>query len=221
MADSVAASTSVYDQYSYEEYVINSRRPNKTLDKNDFLKLLSAQLQYQDPLEPVKDSDFAAQLAQFSSLEQMQNLNTTMEAFRYYSLVGQYVMSEYKNESGADVAVAGVVDRVITGNGDTLIQIGDNLVKASTVTQVYDRELFSGDNPLVEASRLIGRTVKATVPGPVGEDGKPGEAVTLTGTVTRVTVEDGATVAYLESKAEDGETISSSKAPISNIYDIY
>jgi flagellar basal-body rod modification protein FlgD len=221
MADSVAASTSVYDQYSYEEYVINSRRPNSTLDKNDFLKLLSAQLQYQDPLEPVKDSDFAAQLAQFSSLEQMQNLNTTMEAFRYYSLVGQYVLSEYKNESGADVEVAGIVDRVITGNGDTLIQIGDNLVKASTVTQVYDRELFSADNPLVEASRLIGRTVKATVPGPVGEDGKPGAAVTVTGTVTRVTVEGGAAVAYLETAAEDGEAVLSSKAPISSIYDIY
>ncbi|MDR2664982.1 MAG: hypothetical protein LBC21_01745 [Oscillospiraceae bacterium] len=220
MADSVTAGASVYEQYSYEDYVINSRRPSSTLGKNDFLKLLSAQLQYQDPLEPVKDSDFAAQLAQFSSLEQMQNLNTTMEAFRYYSLVGQYVLSEYKNESGADVVVAGIVDRVITGGDDTLIQIGDNLVKASTVTQVYDRELFSAENPLVEASRLIGRSVRARLPGPVGEDGEPGAAVEVSGTVTRVTVEDGAAVAYLESKSDDGD-VTSAKAPVSGIYDIY
>ncbi|MDR1217141.1 MAG: hypothetical protein LBJ99_00985 [Oscillospiraceae bacterium] len=211
MADSVAASTSIYDQYSYEKYVTESRRPNSTLGKNDFLKLLSAQLKYQDPLEPVKDSDFAAQLAQFSALEQMQNISTSMEAFRYYSLVGQYVLSEYKNESGVDVAVAGVVDSVVTKGGETYVWIGDNYVKASTVTEVYDRELFSATNPLLEASRLIGRTVRALIPGPAGEDGKPGAATIVTGTVTRVTVEDGVTVAYIDSTA----------APISYIFDIY
>jgi len=50
-----------------------------TLGKDDFLRLLVAQLRNQDPLNPVKGEDFAAQLAQFSSLEQLQNMNTNLE----------------------------------------------------------------------------------------------------------------------------------------------
>ncbi len=49
-----------------------------TMGKEDFLKLLTTQLQYQDPLSPEDPKDFVAQLSQFSSLEQLINLNTTM-----------------------------------------------------------------------------------------------------------------------------------------------
>lgn len=49
------------------------------LGKNDFLKLLVTQLQNQDPLDPQSNEEFVAQLAQFSALEQMQNINSTLE----------------------------------------------------------------------------------------------------------------------------------------------
>jgi len=49
------------------------------LSKDDFLTLLTKQLSYQDPMEPMKNEDFVAQLAQFSSLEQMSNMNDALE----------------------------------------------------------------------------------------------------------------------------------------------
>jgi flagellar basal-body rod modification protein FlgD len=51
---------------------------SKGLDKNAFLNLLTTQLQHQDPTQPQDDSAFAAQLAQFSSLEQLQQANATL-----------------------------------------------------------------------------------------------------------------------------------------------
>ena len=52
----------------------------QSLGRDDFLQLLVTKLQHQDPLKPMEDSDFIAQLAQFSSLEQMNNIADGIES---------------------------------------------------------------------------------------------------------------------------------------------
>lgn len=65
--------------------------PTKPLDRDAFLKLLITQLRNQDPLKPMDDTQFISQLAQFSSLEQMQSMNNTMEGFAAGQVVSQAV----------------------------------------------------------------------------------------------------------------------------------
>jgi flagellar basal-body rod modification protein FlgD len=110
------------------------------LDKNAFLKLLAAQAKYQDPLNPSDSSQQMAQLAQFSSLEQMSNVATAVgqlqvSAFtdRAVSLVGHDVT--YTDANGA--AATGTVEAVtLTADGPQLRIGGVSGIPANSVTEV-------------------------------------------------------------------------------------
>lgn len=61
-----------------------SSSESNILGKDDFLNLLVTQLRHQDPLSPMESAEFTSQLAQFSSLEQMSNVNTNLEVLQLY-----------------------------------------------------------------------------------------------------------------------------------------
>jgi len=86
------------------------RSANKELGKDDFLLLLTTQLKYQDPLSPMTNEDFVAQLAQFSSLEQMNNVSLSQERSTHVAMIGKYVVGYDKETS---LEVKGIVTGVI------------------------------------------------------------------------------------------------------------
>jgi len=71
---------SVRDIPVYDPFAALDRTVTSELGKDEFLRLLIARLENQDPLEPSADGEFIAQLAQFSTLEQMTNINDTLES---------------------------------------------------------------------------------------------------------------------------------------------
>jgi flagellar basal-body rod modification protein FlgD len=92
-----------------------SRVPQKILSQDDFLKLLVTQLANQDPLNPVKDTDFIAQMSQFSVLEQIKSLGSGIDQLRSEeslnranSLLGQTVVIT----TDSDETITGIVDAV-------------------------------------------------------------------------------------------------------------
>lgn len=97
-----------------------SREAMKELDKEAFLKLLIAQLANQDPLNPMEDREFIAQMAQFSTLEQMTNMSKTLEKmvdsdkYSAVSYVGKTVgfTKEAETEGGKPKQVAAIVKAV-------------------------------------------------------------------------------------------------------------
>ena len=112
----------------------------QTMGKDAFLKLLITQIRYQDPMKPMEDREFIAQLAQFSSLEQMQQMNTGFAAFQLMSLttqalalVGRQVTAQVPGEANP---ITGTVDAVTFKDGQPLLLVGDREIELGYVTQV-------------------------------------------------------------------------------------
>jgi flagellar basal-body rod modification protein FlgD len=79
--DTVASSSLLKNVTRYEDTKNAAQKTSKEMGKQDFLTLFTAQLQNQNPLEPVKNEAFVAQLAQFSQLEALTNMGTSLDTF--------------------------------------------------------------------------------------------------------------------------------------------
>jgi flagellar basal-body rod modification protein FlgD len=121
----------------------DGREPVKVMGKDEFLKLLVTQLQHQDPTKPMEDREFIAQMAQFSSLEQMLNMNNSMEKFvsnlsfqGSYDLLGREVSVETLGADGEMGVVSGTVDAVSRNETGAMVTINGQKYPISSVTRV-------------------------------------------------------------------------------------
>lgn len=89
----------------------------QTLTQNDFLQLLVSQMENQDPLNPQSDTDMAAQMAQFTSLQQSSNMSGSLSMLQANSLIGSTVTVLANSATGA--TASGVVQSVQTGASST------------------------------------------------------------------------------------------------------
>jgi flagellar basal-body rod modification protein FlgD len=119
-------STSISDPSGAQQ---TGRVPVRNLGQNEFFQLLAAQYTYQDPLNPQKDTDFIAQMAQFSSLEQTRLMQSDISELRgqFRSsqanlLLGQWVTIA---DSRTDREVQGLVTAVTFNNGRPQLVVGD------------------------------------------------------------------------------------------------
>lgn len=118
-----------------------------SLGRDAFLQLLVTQMQHQDPLNPTSDTEFIAQLAQFSSLEQMQGLNDSFSKFKAYELVGKDVVGSVNGTSveGVVEAVRIQSDGAYAVVGDTLLDV-DKINKINNNTELSDKLLERMEN---------------------------------------------------------------------------
>lgn len=135
MANNLSAPVTNGQVEQYESDVIKktNRKGSTDLGKDAFMQLLVTQMQYQDPLNPSSDTEFISQLATFSSLEQMQNLNSTFSQTQAFGLVGAEIKVSADNNAGF---VEGIVDYVTVSNGKTYFSIEGTLYSADKLITV-------------------------------------------------------------------------------------
>ncbi len=116
-----------------------SKTSNNGMDKDAFLQLLVAQMQYQDPLEPTSNTEYIAQYAQFSQVEQLQNMASSTDLARASSLVGEQVYIKTTNSQGTTDYVYGKVDYVVYENNKAYLSIDESLYSLEDLDTVVDK----------------------------------------------------------------------------------
>ena len=125
-----ANSTSTYNKST------NSDEIGSTLDTNDFFKLITAQLQNQSMFSPVDDTQFMAQMAQFTTLQQIKDLSNTFQSTYSVSLLGKNVTVNSFDENGILQQITGSVDKVNFENGQAELFVNGNYYKTGDIVEV-------------------------------------------------------------------------------------
>ncbi len=128
--------------------------------QNQYLQLFATQLKHQDPLDPAKQEDFLAQLAQFSSVESLQSMNAQFAGLgtKLDTLIsvtqgsnGENSLSTLQSLNagagllgknvryGTDSKDVGVVDQIKPDNGSILVRIGDQFIPIASIVSVEEQ----------------------------------------------------------------------------------
>ena len=182
MAETTATNSATSNTISSDYYLANKKSDKKTgnssLDKDAFMQLLVTQLQNQDPTSRMDDKEFISQMAQFSSLEQMQNVAKSIDSLseiakqsqlmQYNSFIGKDVTwheaSDKKDEKGNAIINTGngIVSKIAFSGDSVKITLEDGkTLEPANISEVNGSNTNSNSysNSLVEASLLIGKNI--------------------------------------------------------------
>lgn len=182
---------------------------------DDFFNLLVAQMTNQDMLNPQGDTEFIAQMAQFSSLKGIQQIQEYQLSSYAVSYVGKNVTVAQINETTGKIErFSGVVKSISFYDGapKVIIEVNgkDKAFDLHTVMEINANAADSGStvvNPITEASKFIGKFVSIKV---TDEDGNETE---VNGLVESVTSKDGKGYVFVDGKSYPSSDIMSYKDP--------
>ncbi|MEB2298113.1 flagellar hook assembly protein FlgD [Lysinibacillus xylanilyticus] len=171
----------ITDDFHYKNYKKPVRETgNSELGKDAFLQLLITQLQHQDPTNPMDDRDFIAQMAQFSSLEQMQNMTKAMgsllasqqqtQLMNYSTFVGKEVkwheITDELDENKKPIINegTGIIESLKFVEGDVVFVLADGKeITPGNISAILGgsgtNSNGNSESALVQASKLIGKKV--------------------------------------------------------------
>lgn len=140
----------------------SSSNDSRALGKQDFLKLLVAQLRYQDPLNPMDNAEFMSQTAQFSMLEELQNMSSLIEGSAFVQKVAQAATMVGMRAQVMDPVTREPVTSPITGvsiqDGEVFLIIDEIAYRFEDVVELYGAQDALAQN-LEYALALIGKKV--------------------------------------------------------------
>lgn len=112
------------------------QKENETLNMQDFLQLLVAQMTNQDAMNPMDNTEFISQMAQFSSLQAMTTLTEIAKQAQATSLIGKNVVVADYNSKGNLIVQEGIVQKVTIHNNETKLYVNDMEYDYSNIMEI-------------------------------------------------------------------------------------
>ncbi|WP_042199168.1 flagellar hook capping FlgD N-terminal domain-containing protein [Paenibacillus camerounensis] len=139
------ASTTPVSNNNQWNYVANNSGTakttgNSTLGKDQFLKILITQLQNQDPMQPMEDKEFIAQMAQFTSVEQLMNISTQLTAMNQSlgSVSGLIGKDITWTDVSTELPKSGNVESIVVSGGVQYAVVGSERIALANITQIMN-----------------------------------------------------------------------------------
>ncbi len=127
------------------------QKRDEALSMQDFLNLLVAQIANQDAMNPMDNTEFIAQMAQFSSLQAMTDLTEVALQGQAASLIGKNVVVADYNNKGELIVQEGIVQKVTIHSGETRLYVNDTGYDYSNVMEIKEqRKPESEDDPVIK-----------------------------------------------------------------------
>jgi flagellar basal-body rod modification protein FlgD len=147
MASEIFSTPNIWPNYSAEN-VARASNKKQELGKDQFLSILIKQLQNQDPMQPMEDKEFIAQMAQFTSVEQLINISKQLNAMsqslgNVSGLIGKeisWIDDANKDQGGESKSEmkSGVVDSIIVKDGVQYASVGSLAIPLDKVIEIKE-----------------------------------------------------------------------------------
>ncbi|MBP1156004.1 MULTISPECIES: flagellar hook assembly protein FlgD [unclassified Paenibacillus] len=145
MTDSNISTRNVWPYYAKENIQRAGSEDKNQLGKDEFLKILIAQLKNQDPTQPLQDKEFIAQMAQFTSVEQLTNMASEMKMLRQSlgfasGLIGKNITWTYEDSQGTTHFKTGMVESITVKKGEQFAKVNGEEVTLDKISQISNPE---------------------------------------------------------------------------------
>ena len=135
---------------------MNKNAGKQVMDADDFMKLLTTQLTTQDPMNPMKDTEFISQMANFSSLEQMRSLSKSFDSFtsdQKMAAAPSY-LGRQVTITNATGDVTGVVEAIKLSNGKPAVVVNGKTYDTNLITSIAPAPMPAPAPPITSSSSL-------------------------------------------------------------------
>ena len=135
----MADETSGISGMTYIKSDTSSQTGGLTVDTDTFLKLLVAQMQYQDPMEPQTNTEFVSELAQMTSMQQMKDMGGSLNTSKALGYVGKAIYAEIlDSKTGITMTYAGIAEGVVMKNGEAYLALGKYAINVDDIIAIAE-----------------------------------------------------------------------------------